>query len=311
MKDDNHLLEVHQDAAQECRFKLKWLLLFICLINFSQRVQSQCTFASSVFHEKEEINYDVYFKWGILMPKAGVAKAQMFKATYEDQPAWMYQLLVNSVGVVDKAFRVRDTIDTYFSYENPRILFSSKRTNEGGYYQIDRLTFSGEDKDPPYVHSFRRSKNSIKLDSVMYGERCIHDMLGALTFIRTIDWSNMQTGDEIYTQVAMGRDMINVSYRYVGQRIIERGNAKYKTRLFVLDIFDESFSQTKEAAEIWIGDDDNHVPIKIRAKLKIGAGEAYYNSSLNLKHPLKCRIEVPKRYATQEEELLFDHAFTP
>ena len=42
----------------------------------------------------------------------------------------------------------------------------------------------------------------------------------------------------------------------------------------------------KEAAEVWIGDDENHIPVKIRAKLKIGAAEVYYKDSYNLRAPL-------------------------
>ena len=33
----------------------------------------------------------------------------------------------------------------------------------------------------------------------------------------------------------------------------------------------------------WIGDDENHIPVKIRAKLKIGAAEVYYKDSYNLR----------------------------
>lgn len=49
---------------------------------------------------------------------------------------------------------------------------------------------------------------------------------------------------------------------------------KYRTRHFYIDIYDDAFTQSKEAAEIWIGDDENHIPIKIRAKLKIGCGRS-------------------------------------
>ncbi len=265
-------------------------MLLVC---FAQIVRAQCALPSEFFVEKEEINYEVYFKWGILMPKAGMAKAVMTKSTYDGRNAWRYRLLANSAGMVDKFFSVHDTIDTYFSHTKPTLLFSEKRTNEGGYYQLDRLTFITKEGKPA-VHSFRRSISTIKLDSIMVGEKCIFDLLGSLTFIRSIDWTNMHIGDEVYSNVAMGRDMINVSYRYKGQQVLERGGAKFKTRLFVLDVYDESFTQSKESVEIWIGDDDNHVPVKIRAKLKIGAAEAYYHSSAHLKHPLSCRIVIPK-----------------
>ena len=42
-------------------------------------------------------------------------------------------------------------------------------------------------------------------------------------------------------------------------------------------------------------DDENHIPIKIRAKLKIGAAEVYYKSSKGLRYPLTSRVEIKRR----------------
>ncbi len=294
MKDVRHLPAVRQDAAVACRSSLKkWVGIMCMLVCLGQGINAQCTLPPALFSDKEEINYEVYFKWGILMPKAGMAQAKMYKSTYNNEPAWKYRLLAHSSGMIDKFFSVHDTIDTFFSYTRPTVLFSEKRTLEGGYYQLDRLTIKTKDNRPA-VHSFRRSTHLIKIDSLMYGDHCILDMLGALTFIRTIDWSKMNINDEVTSNVVMGRDMIKVNYRYRGQQVLERGGAKYKTRLFVLDVYDESFTQSKESVEVWIGDDENHVPIKIRAKLKIGAAEAYYHSSAHLKHPFTCRVVIPK-----------------
>ena len=44
-----------------------------------------------------------------------------------------------------------------------------------------------------------------------------------------------------------------------------------------------------------MGVDENHIPVKIRAKLKIGAAEVYYKDSYNLRAPLTCRIVVQKK----------------
>ena len=79
---------------------------------------------------------------------------------------------------------------------------------------------------------------------------------------------------------------MNARFRYTGQQIVEHKEAKFRTRHFYIDIYDEAFTQAKEAAEVWIGDDENHIPVKIRAKLKIGAAEVYYKDSYNLRAPL-------------------------
>ena len=269
-------------------------LIIFCTVSFISTVQAQCSLKDETFTEGEKVTYDLYFKWGLLMPKAGSAILSGQKATHNNNPAWHYQLLYRTNGIVDKAFKVRDTIDCYFTPQQPYQLFSSKRTLEGGYYQTDNITFSYKD-NKTNAHSLRRSLTAVKVDTNFVSNECMFDVLGALMQIRSLDWTKMKTGDQFPLRVVMGRDYISVSYKYVGQQIVERGDVKYRTRYFTVDILDEAFTQSKEAAEIWIGDDENHLPIKIRAKLKIGAAEAYYNSSSGLRHPLNSRFVISKR----------------
>lgn len=105
----------------------------------------------------------------------------------------------------------------------------------------------------------------------------------------------MNNGDRFSFKVMIGRDVVNVGFHYRGQAILERDNAKFKTRHFTMDIYDDVFEQSESAAEIWIGDDENRIPVRVRAKLKLGAAEAFYTSSSGLKYPLTCRIEMPKK----------------
>ena len=108
-------------------------------------------------------------------------------------------------------------------------------------------------------------------------------------YLRSLDWDKMKSGESFPFQVAIGRERINISFRYTGQQIVERSETlKYRTRHFYIDIYDDAFTQSKEAAEI-------HIPIKIRAKLKIGAAEVYYKSSKGLRYPLTSRVEIKRR----------------
>jgi hypothetical protein len=208
---------------------------------------------------------------------------------YENSPVWHYQILMHTAGIAEKFYKVRDTIDNYYTKEHPRLLYSSKRTNEGGYYQIDNITFFHENGKTS-AHSFRRSTSSVKIDTMLYAQECLYDILGTTVHLRGLNRKNLQKGQEFLLQVAMGSNLINVSYRYEGQQIVERGNVKYSTRLFYIDIYDEAFTSSKESAEIWLGDDNNQIPVRIRAKLRIGAMEAYYNSSSGLRYPLTSRV---------------------
>ncbi len=213
---------------------------------------------------------------------------------YNNTPAWHIRVLINTSGMVDKVFSIRDTMQNYMTKDNPRLLYSGKRTNEGGYYEMDDLTYTYKD-NKTYIHSIRKNKNRVKADTVLIGGECTLDLLGSFMYARSFDWEDLDIGVQYPLEVGMGKSLIKVQYRYEGQRIVERDNVKFSTRLFVIDIYDAAFTESREAMEIWIGDDENHIPVKMRAKLKIGAMEAYYKSSKNLKHPLTSRIEIPKQ----------------
>lgn len=284
---------VPEEALGESHSKRITLFALFFVLFFSS-LQAQCLQDSRVFSNNEKVEFDLYYKWGILMPKGGTASMTITSSEYQGAPVWKSELLLYTSGMVDKMFRVRDTIENYITKDKQRLLFSTKRSSEGGYYQIDNLTYTYKGEET-HVHTFRRNLERVRVDTTLVGGNCTLDILGALLYARSFDWNDMIQSHQYHLQVAMGRTVIPISYRYEGQRIVERDNVKYSTRYFIIDIFDDAFTESKEAMEIWIGDDPNHLPIKVRAKLKIGAMEAYYKSSSNLRHPLNSRIEMPRK----------------
>lgn len=292
MKDSN-LLQAVAAMAGVCRSKRAAGLL-AGLLMLAALAGAQTLPVRERFNTGESVQYELYFKWGILMPRAGQATLSIHDTRYEGDPAYHYRLLFRTSGMFEKIYAMRDTIDCYFS-PDMLLLRSEKRVNENNYYAIDDLEFSyTESKTSARSHRYTPSRT--KVDTMLVSEQYMFDMLGATMYLRSLDWDKMQSGDEFPFHVAIGRDRINISFRYTGQQIVERNETlKYRTRHFYIDIYDEAFTQSQAAAEIWIGDDENHIPVKIRAKLKIGAAEVYYKSSKGLRYPLSSRVEIPRR----------------
>jgi hypothetical protein len=290
MKENNNR---HPAAWAACASRAL-LFLFMALPALPPgAVKGQSCSLNDVFHHGEQLTYDLYFKWGIFMPKAGLARFSVRNAPYDNQNAWEYRLQFNTVGMFDKIFKMRDTITTYFSLEN-QIIFSDKRTEEGGYYLADKITFSPI-RDKTSVRSQRYGRTGIRIDTTFVTEGCVFDMMAVTMYLRAIDWEKLKIKDEYPFRVVIGRDVINVSFRYTGQAIITPDNrVKYRTHHFYIDVYDPAFEQSKEAAEVWVGDDLNHFPISVRAKLKIGAAEVYLKEATNPKHAFDSRIFVRK-----------------
>lgn len=277
----------------DCAFKRSLFLLMLLLIMPAGRPQAQSCPWNSVFHHGESITYELYFKWGIFTPRAGLAHFTVRDATYNNTQAWEYKLQFHTSGMFEKIFRMRDTLTTYFDHDN-RLVFSDKRTDEGGFYLVDRIAFA-QDGGMNSVHSLRYSRSGVRIDTTLIVDGCAYDMMAAAMYLRSIDWANLRIGSEYPFRVVIGRDVVNVSFRYTGQAIVAPDDqTKYRTHHFYIDVFDPAFEQSKEAAEVWVGDDANHIPVRVRAKLKIGAAEVYLKNAGNLKHTFSSRVVITK-----------------
>lgn len=244
------------------------------------------------FQANEEVDYELYYKWGLVFSKAGQATFKVAESHFEGEPAWHYSLLFRSAGIVEKLYRMRDTMDCYYS-KVPRLLYSSKHSEEGDYYSVDKLRFRYEPANQVAIASRRYTLKRVKIDTLMVAEAPVSDMLGGTLYLRALAAGRLQAGADFPLTVAIGRDLVTMHFRYSGQRIVEHKGVKYRTRHFYIDIEDEAFEQPKAAAEVWMGDDANHIPVKVRAKLKLGAVEAYFKEGRNLRAPMDCRVILP------------------
>lgn len=229
----------------------------------------------------------MYFKWGLIMSKAGHAVFSTGETPWEGEEAWRYHMQFNSLGMAETFYKMRDTLSTLLSPQG-RPISSSKHTDEGGFYMVDELIFSNE--QPFDIRSTRRARGRTRIDTVLTAGGCVYDMLGAVMYARSIDFDNLRPGAEFPFKVAVGKDIVNVRFRYTGPSTAKQGDASYGAHHFYIDVYDAAFAQSKEAAEVWIGNDDNHIPVRVRAKLKIGAAEVHYKESSGLRHPLSCRL---------------------
>ena len=278
--------------AEELVFR-RLCLICVCFFLALLKIQAQYHPLSMPLNFGEEVKYDIYFRWGILMSRAGEARFSFNKSDLQGQPVSLYRMIFHTAGIFETIYKMRDTINCYYGLENT-LLYSDKHTVESGFDLTDKLTFS-YNGEKTSVHSLRYTPTSKRIDTTLtVASGHVFDMLGATFLLRTIDRKTINIGDVFMCTVITGRDLIPTSFRYQGQAIVERNDIKYRTHYYIIDIHDEAFSQTKASAELWIGDDDNYIPIKVRTKLKIGYAEVYFKSATNLKKPLDCQVKISR-----------------
>ena len=212
-------------ALVACASKL--LLLLSILLLPERAVQAQ----SLSFQANEEVDYELYYKWGLVFSKAGNATFKMKDTYFEGAPAWHYSLLFRSAGIVEKLYQMRDTMDGYYS-KAPRLLYSSKHSDEGDYYSVDELRFRYEAVNQVTIASRRYTLKRVKIDTLLVTEAPVSDMLGGTLYLRALAAGTLRNGDNFPLTVAIGRDLVTMRFCYSGQRIVEHKGVKYRTRHF-------------------------------------------------------------------------------
>ena len=264
-----------------------FLLITCCLQGTAQKTGLQ---SFSMTHGETTV-YDVYFKWGFLT-RAGDAVFSYHADHSVPDAASRYRMLFKSTKFFDAFFKMRDTLSTYYN-KDKELIYSEKYSDEGNYYTIDLIKFSKGERNTS-IHSIRYTPSGKRIDTILIATGEVTDLLGAIYYLRGVNRKMLKNGDTFPFTAAIGKDLVNVQYIYQNQQIVERGNQKYNTLYFKIDILDEAFESTKTSAEVWVGDDDNLLPIKVRSKLKIGYVEVYHKSSTSLAHPLTCCIPIKR-----------------
>lgn len=242
------------------------------------------------------MNYNIHYKWGIIMAKAGTAQFTVSNSQFNSQPAYLSTLTFKTTSTFDKIFKIRDTLHSYIS---PKVepIFHQKFLHEGNTHFKEKLTFKKFGKSESRALSVRNNADgSLKFEKELEAPGFAFDMVSIFAFARALDYGKLVPGEEIPIFSFVGRDVVKMKVVYAGQEILEKGgNKKYKTLKFEVDIIDEAFESSKKAMELWISDDPNRIPIKIKAKLKIGSAEAELDSYKGIRYPLSSLVIIKPR----------------
>jgi hypothetical protein len=265
--------------------------ILVCLVWFTQFLSAQTN--EIPFQDGEELNYDVRYKYGLVMLKAGTGIYRINETAYNDSDAYKSSLYFKTTSFFDKILKIRDTLDSYISVPGLVPLFHSRSVNEGNYHFQEELVFNKYTPEYSEVSIKRRSDGIIRFDTILYSNNLGIDILNIFLFARALDFTKIENGDFFKFSTFVGKRKNDIIIRYIGQTVIKKnGNKKYKALKLNIDITDAgAFDESKNSMEVWISDDKNKIPISIKAKLKIGAAEANLSSYKNLKNPLDAETQ--------------------
>jgi len=211
---------------------------------------------------------------------ASYATLSIKDTLYQGRPAYHASGIGRTTGLARLFFRVDDYYDSIFEQDIVRPLHFIRNINEGGYTKNVTIDFDHTNK----VCTVNNLKKST-LD-VAPIEPNVQDLISAFYFLRNhFDLSDIQIGE--FAAINIFYDLSNFvfKFKFLGRQKL---NTKFgivsclKFRPYVES--GRVFSK-EEGLTLWISDDENKIPIRLTADLRVGSIDADLDAFRGLKHP--------------------------
>jgi len=185
-----------------------------------------------------------------------------------------------STGAVKLFFKV---IDNYETYINKNTFKPSKhvRNIHEGTYKRHEIYYFDQDKKQVKIDDIKTSKSSsqtIPSD--------IQDIISAFYSIRNVNYKTLKIGDYINENIFLVDETYKFRLKVLGREVKKTKFGKVNTikiRPYVQSgrVFKES-----ESVTMWVTDDENLIPVHIKASLAVGSLNAELSEYKNVKYPI-------------------------
>ena len=190
----------------------------------------------------------------------------------------------NSVGLFDIGIRIRDNWGAYLDTASIIPHKAYRYIEEGKYRKNEMVNFDHEN-DVATVLKLDKKTRKLKEKKDFMVPNNVLDIVGGYYFLRTIDYDNYKKGDVIKVSSFFGDEIYDVNVRFLGRETISTKVGDINAIVMAPSLpNNDFFSGGDDPVKVWISDDANKVPLKVKADLALGAIEVDIKEMKNLRN---------------------------
>jgi hypothetical protein len=235
----------------------KHLTIFLFLSFLTAQGQEQ----KPAFKSGEWLRYKMSYS-GFL--RAGTAVLEVEEKEYQGKKVFHTKGTGWTSGMIKWFFEVEDYYESYFDKENIKPYVFKRKIYEGGYKKHTITSFN-HDVRKAYVQDFTLQRDT----SVAFYK--VQDMLSSFYYLRSLDVSKIKAGDEIKLDMFFDDETFPFKLKFLGKQTIRTHFGKIETLVFRPYVISGRVFKEQESVTLWISDDANKIPVKLRADLRVGS----------------------------------------
>lgn len=211
---------------------------------------------------------------------AGNATLSTTKTSYKGQSAFYVRGVGKTSGAAKAFFKVEDVYESYIS-DKKEPLFYVRNVSEGSYTQHLQSTFNTNNNTLVLVdkkHTDRPAK-TVKVPND------VQDILSCFYYLRSVD--NLKVGSVLKMSVWIDDELFPFQLRVAGTEKINTKFGKINCLKIIPSVISGRVFKDKEGVTMWVTNDQNRVPVLIKAELAVGSLKASIDTYSNVKYPIK------------------------
>lgn len=183
--------------------------------------------------------------------------------------------LGQSKGAFDFFYKVRDRYESYIDEESIVPWLFVRRVNEGGY-KIEQ----------DYIFNHYNGKVNVGRNETFLVEPNIQDMISSFYYARSLDLSNAKSGNTFSINCFMDKEVWHLKIKFICRENVKTDAGTFRCLKFRPIVQKGRVFKHEEDLNIWITDDENHIPVKGQADVLVGSIKMELTAYKGLANPI-------------------------
>ncbi|MBP4139716.1 MULTISPECIES: DUF3108 domain-containing protein [Flavobacterium] len=254
----------------------KLVLLIFVLTTFAFDTQREDAFDTGEYF-KFRIHYGIV--------NAGYATLEVKDATISNKKVFHAVGKGYTTGMSKFFFKVEDLYESYFDKETGNPYRYIRKIDEGGYTKNQEGIFNQKENRILVKDYKHKSEKTLVINNDE-----VQDIVSSFYYLRNhpnID--KLKSGESIGIDMFFDDEITKFKLKYIGRQDITSKFGTVSCMVFKPLVQTGRVFKEKESLTLWISDDNNKVPIRIKADLAVGSLKADLDEYKGLKNPFKVK----------------------
>ncbi len=243
---------------------------------------------TAVFPQKQAYGDGEWFKFRVHygFVTAGYATLQVDNKYLDGRSVYHVQGEGKTTGLSKLFFKVEDYYESYIDKYNDRPYRFIRKIDEGGHTKDIQIDFDHESGRALVHNKKHETKETVSFP------RDAQDMVSAFYYLRNnLDVNTISEGDTVDMNMFFDKENYKFRLKFLGRETLKTNFGKVPCLIFRPYVQAGRVFKEKESLTVWVSDDDNKIPLLIKADLAVGSLKATLTEFKGLQHSFKIVVD--------------------